>query len=290
MLLSELKISFVEALQEHYPPQEINSFFYWLTQEYLDLSRLQVALAGDKQLDAEAIKQFEQATKRLQAFEPIQYIVGKTQFYGLEFQVNPHVLIPRPETEELVDWVLQESSEDKKPLRILDIGTGSGCIAVTLAKHLSQSEVWAMDVSPEALEVARSNARLNQVKVTLLHQNVLELDRLEGRFDVIVSNPPYVRESERSLMQDNVLQHEPPGALWVRDDNPLIFYEKITSLATVALEPGGKLFFEINEALGAETSHLLTAASFEWELRKDLFDKDRMLMGQLLKKGKPEKH
>lgn len=283
MLLSELKISFVEALQEHYPPQEINSFFYWLTQEYLDLTRFQVALAIDKQLDSEVLSKFEQAIRRLKGYEPIQYIVGKTEFYGLEFKVNSHVLIPRPETEELVDWILQEVAKKQKPLRILDIGTGSGCIAVTLAKHLPQTQVWAIDVSMDALEVARTNADLNDVKVSLLHQNVLELEKLQGTFDVIVSNPPYVRESERTLMQDNVLRHEPAGALWVSDEQPLIFYEKITRLASEALVPGGKLFFEINEALGTATARILKASSFGWELRKDLFDKDRMLMGQLIK-------
>lgn len=283
MLLSELKISFVEALQEHYPPQEINSFFYWLTQEYLDLTRFQVALAIDKQLDSEVLSKFEQAIRRLKGYEPIQYIVGKTEFYGLEFKVNSHVLIPRPETEELVDWILQEVAKKQKPLRILDIGTGSGCIAVTLAKHLPQTQVWAMDVSMDALEVARTNADLNDVKIRLLHQNVLELEKLQGTFDVIVSNPPYVRESERTLMQDNVLRHEPAGALWVSDEQPLIFYEKITRLASEALVPGGKLFFEINEALGTATARILKASSFGWELRKDLFDKDRMLMGQLIK-------
>lgn len=283
MLLSELKISFVEALQEHYPPQEINSFFYWLTQEYLDLTRFQVALAIDKQLDSEVLSKFEQAIRRLKGYEPIQYIVGKTEFYGLEFKVNSHVLIPRPETEELVDWILQEVAKKQKPLRILDIGTGSGCIAVTLAKHLPQTQVLAMDVSMDALEVARTNADLNDVKVSLLHQNVLELEKLQGTFDVIVSNPPYVRESERTLMQDNVLRHEPAGALWVSDEQPLIFYEKITRLASEALVPGGKLFFEINEALGTATARILKASSFGWELRKDLFDKDRMLMGQLIK-------
>ena len=191
-------------------------------------------------------------------------------------------MIPRPETEELVAWILEAVSEEKqKEINILDIGTGSGCIAISLAKNLPQAKVSAIDVSPEALKMAKSNAFLNGEKINFFQQDILEMKELQERYDVIVSNPPYVRELEKKEMQKNVLDHEPAAALYVKDEDPLIFYQKITSLAQKSLNPGGFLFFEINQYLSAETESILKAENFTASLKKDIFGKDRMLRGIL---------
>lgn len=281
MLISALKIKFIEALRGLYPPQEINTFFYWLTLEYLDLTRLQIALAADKKIAPESVIRFEEAIRRLQKEEPIQYIIGETSFYGLPIKVNKHVLIPRPETEELVEWILSELPQPhKNGLRILDIGTGSGCIALALAKKLPKAEISAIDLSQEALQVAKENARANEVAVTFLQHDILNLQKWPSKCDIIVSNPPYVRKLEKNHMSANVVENEPGLALWVEDKDPLIFYDKIASLASGSLFPKGKLFLEINEAFGQATAEVVGKANFTTQLRKDMFGKDRMLMGQ----------
>lgn len=228
------------------------------------------------------VQKIEKIVSRLLNHEPYQYILGKTEFYGLPFHVTPDVLIPRPETEELVEWVLSENSLPR--LRILDVGTGSGCIAVTLAKKNSTAEVQAWDVSEKALEVARHNAALNAVDVQFVRKNVLlSLDEAVI-FDVIVSNPPYVLESEKGTMEQNVLAHEPHLALFVPNDDPLLFYERIADLAAAKLSPGGKLYFEINRSKGAEIAKMLSQIGFEnIELRKDISGNERMVRAQKTK-------
>jgi release factor glutamine methyltransferase len=211
---------------------------------------------------------------------PIQYIIGTTHFYGLEFIVDENVLIPRPETEELVDWIVKLNSKlsKKKNLKILDIGTGSGCIAVSLAKNIPNSEVFAIDVSEKALAIAKKNAILNKVPVTFLHKNILETKDLNQKFDIIVSNPPYVRNLEKAEIKPNVLDNEPHLALFVPDNDPLIFYKKIAELAAANLNPNGQLFFEINQYLGKETQELLEYIGLKnIELRKDIYGNDRMI-------------
>ena len=267
-----------------YPPQEISTFFYWLTQEYLNLSRLDIALAPNKKIAPESVVKFEEAIRRLLKEEPIQYIIGETSFYGLPIKVNKHVLIPRPETEELVEWMLSELPQAHNDrLNILDIGTGSGCIAIALAKELPNADVTAIDLSIEALKVARENAKINEVSVTFLQQDVLSLQKWPSRCDIIVSNPPYVRKLEKKQMRANVVENEPGLALWVEDEDPLVFYDKIASLASSSLFPSGKLFLEINEAFGQATAELVGKENFSTKLRKDMFGKDRMLMGHLRK-------
>lgn len=264
-----------------YPPQESNTFFYWLTQEYLGLTRLDVALGTDKKIAPDSVLKFEEAMRRLQKEEPIQYIIGETSFYGLPIKVNKHVLIPRPETEELVEWILSELPEPHKSgLRVLDIGTGSGCIAIALAKKLPNAEITAIDLSQEALQVATENARVNEVAVTFLEHDILSLQEWPSKCDIIVSNPPYVRKLEKDQMSANVVDNEPGLALWVEDEDPLIFYDKIASLASRSLSSKGKLFLEINEAFGQATAEVVGKANFTTQLRKDMFGKDRMLMGQ----------
>ncbi len=282
MKISHFRDFFKKELQEEYPEGEVVSFFNILAEEYLGMSRLELALKPHKEISVEIREKFENALQRLKDHEPIQHIVGETAFFGLTFKVNRHVLIPRPETEELVAWILEAVSEEKqKEINILDIGTGSGCIAISLAKNLPQAKVSAIDVSPEALKMAKSNAFLNGEKINFFQQDILEMKELQERYDVIVSNPPYVRELEKKEMQKNVLDHEPAAALYVKDEDPLIFYRKITSLAQKSLNPGGFLFFEINQYLSAETESILKAENFTASLKKDIFGKDRMLRGIL---------
>lgn len=279
MLISEFKNRFFSELKGEYPEEEIGSFFYLLSEAFLELSRLQLALDPSRELFEAEISRFEEALQRLKIHEPIQHITGETEFFGLKFSVNKNVLIPRPETEELVEWILADLASEEKEINILDIGTGSGCIAISLAKYLPGAQVFAIDISEAALEVAKENAESNGVSLEFRQEDILKLEELPQKFEVIVSNPPYVRELERAEMQKNVLDYEPDSALYVKDQNPLVFYDKITKLAQHSLKTGGFLYFEINQYLGIETEELLKNAGFETELRKDIFGNFRMLKG-----------
>lgn len=230
---------------------------------------------------------FEQSTvlqnaiERLNKHEPVQYVLGEAEFYGFKFKVNPAVLIPRPETEELIDLILSQVDK-KQPLRILDIGTGSGCIAISLAKKLPHAQVSAWDVSLEALAVASTNATLNNAHVLFEQKDALTLTNIIETFDVIVSNPPYVKTSESASMRANVLAFEPHLALFVADENPLIFYEKIFDFAQTNLTENGSIYFEINQALGTGTVNLFTKNGFSATLKQDIFGVDRMVFGRRL--------
>lgn len=282
MVLLQLKKTFSETLNGEYPEGEINSFFTLLADKFLQMSRLEVALNPEREISSAEEEDFQEALRRLQRHEPIQYIIGETIFFGLPFKVNEKVLIPRPETEELVEWILVDLQEKKaEKLRVMDIGTGSGCIAVSLAKHLPNAQVTAIDISEAALETARVNAEQNRVEVRFVQRDILSTQELDSQYDIIVSNPPYVRELEKKEMQRNVLEHEPGGALYVKDEDPLVFYDKITLLAKDALSPGGALYFEINQYLATETAGLLTKYYFSSSLKKDIFGNDRMLKGVL---------
>lgn len=268
----------MESLREEYPPQEVSTFFNLLAESYLGMTRLEIALSPDKSLSPQEISRFRWALKKLLDHQPIQYIIGETEFSGLVFKVDHNVLVPRPETEELVEWVLADTEKDgQEDLKILDIGTGSGCIAISLAKKLPWAKVAAMDISAGALEVAQKNARRHGTRVKFLRADILSTEELEGYYDIIISNPPYVRELERSGMNRNVLDNEPSGALFVKDEDPLLFYDKITKLAIQSLPQGGKLYFEVNQFLGEATRDLVKREGFSTELRKDIFGNDRML-------------
>lgn len=281
MTITQLKSKFLEDLGDNYPKEEILSFFNLLAAHFLDLSRLQMALEPNKALSEAEIGEFEQALAKLASFEPIQYIIGETEFFNLNFKVAPGVLIPRPETEELVQWILDEVSlQQKSDLKILDIGTGSGCIPISLKKHLPKAQISAIDISEEALKIANLNAEQNEVSVDFIQQDILSAEKLPQQFDIIVSNPPYVRELEKAEMHQNVLQHEPETALYVKDENPLLFYKKITKLAQEGLAKNGLLFFEINQYLGEETKAVVEDHGFRAELRKDMFGNFRMLKAQ----------
>ena len=218
--------------------------------------------------------------RRLKKNEPIQYIIGVESFCGLTFEVNPSVLIPRPETQELVGWIAGDC-EGKEACRILDIGTGSGCIPVSLAHRLPKAEVESWDISEDALQVARRNAERNGVEVLFRQKDVLKASPDEARYDVIVSNPPYIAEKEKVDMEANVLDWEPSIALFVPDEDPLLFYRKIAQLGCSMLKEGGALYFEINRAYGQETIQMLEAMGYkEIELRKDSWGNDRMMKAE----------
>ncbi len=276
------------ALSSIYDEQEIESFFYLLLESYQGKKRIDLALNPDMEMDALQLIQWESALSELLNQKPIQYIIGATEFYGLPFMVNENTLIPRPETEELVDWIVAESLKSAAgSFKILDIGTGSGCIAISLAKNLPNAEVFAVDVSEKALAVAKKNADTNKVKVNFIQADILKINdlvelptsnfQLPTHFDIIVSNPPYVRHLEKAEIKPNVLEHEPHLALFVEDTDALLFYRKIAELAKENLAEKGKLFFEINQYLGKETLELLEKFGFNsTELKKDIYGNDRM--------------
>jgi release factor glutamine methyltransferase len=276
-----LKEQFFSDLAHFYPREEIGSFFNILSHHFLGLSRMDLALDPQKELTGTQLQNMQNALGRLQQHEPVQHITGTTEFYGLSFQVNKNVLIPRPETEELVQWILDDlHAKGMAAPRILDIGTGSGCIAISLAKKLPRAWVTAIDVSDRALELASENSRNNQVDVDFKRMDILEVEDLKEQYDVIVSNPPYVRELEKKEMQPNVLHFEPETALYVTDNDPLVFYRKITALANISLGALGLLYFEINQYLGEETEALLKQKNFRTYLKRDIFGVDRMLKGE----------
>ncbi len=218
-----------------------------------------------------------QVVARLKRHEPIQYILGETEFYGLKIKVRPNVLIPRPETEELVHFVLEKNQNSN--VRILDIGTGSGCIALALKNKLKNAKVYGMDISTSALEIASENARLNQLQVEFIKADILQWKDYDWKkYDIIVSNPPYVRKSEKLQMQRNVLDYEPENALFVSDEYPLIFYRAITEMAKKQLAQEGQLFFEINENMAGEMHNLLLSYGLtNIEIKRDINNKNRMI-------------
>ena len=283
MKLSQLKINFTTVLQGVYDKEEVHCFFYILCDFFLQYSRFEVSMALDTIVSAKNITAFEKALLRLKKQEPIQYILGTTEFYGLTFKVNEHTLIPRPETEELVDWVLSNLHDQDSVLDILDIGTGSGCIAISLAKNIPTARVSGLDISEKTLEVAQENAVKNQVLVSFCKKDILETTALKNKYDVMVSNPPYVRQLEKKAMNANVLDYEPGVALFVPNEDPLLFYRKIAQLAMVSLQTRGWLYFEINEYLSKEMDVLLKEIGFaNIEIKKDFREVPRMIKCQKL--------
>lgn len=275
MQIKSYQNRFKEVLSPLYDEMEAEQLFLIALEEIEGKSRIDLVMNPDLQTDKLAI--WDEVLADLQQEKPIQYIFGRAYFYGLTFNVNENTLIPRPETEELVEWIINSVEADKL-IRILDIGTGSGCIGITLAKELPNAQVTLMDVSPKALEMATRNAKENGVEVQAILQDVLALEQLPAQYDVIVSNPPYVRNLEKVEIKKNVLDYEPHLALFVEDDDALIFYRKIATLANDNLQEGGMLFYEINQYLGAETVALFQSLLFTAiELRKDMVGNDRMI-------------
>lgn len=269
--LSNIIPYFRKELTPIFEEREVISWAYLSIEHVLGYNRSDCIINPNKRIEAKISYKFLQIIEDLKTRKPLQYILGETTFYGLKLKVNEYTLIPRPETEELVAWILKEDFKSA-----LDIGTGSGCIAIALAKF-SNASISAIDISANGLKVAQENAILNNVKVVFTQQDILQTKTLP-KVNLIVSNPPYVLNSEKERMQENILAYEPHSALFVTDKNPLIFYKQIANLATKSLTSGGKLFFEINEQFANELIVILTQNGFvDIELKKDINDRDRMI-------------
>ncbi|MBC6998703.1 peptide chain release factor N(5)-glutamine methyltransferase [Cytophaga sp. FL35] len=278
MQLKEIKQIFHKELEELYPLEEIDSFFYILIEHYLNLERFVLALQPNLTITKEEEQTLFEALSGLKLKKPIQHIIGTAHFMDLDLVVNEHVLIPRPETEELVRWILKDCENNAESFRILDMGTGSGCIPISLGKNLKSSTIHALDISQKALRVAKRNAKIHQVEIEFIQADMLAYPSLDLVFDLIVSNPPYVRDLEKKEMHGNVLEHEPHLALFVSNDDPLLFYRNIMLFCEKHLKIDGCLYLEINQYLGKEMVTLLQEHNFsEIELRKDMFGNDRMV-------------
>jgi len=265
-----------QLLNGLYPESEIKGFTKIILTEVLHLDMLDIYMGKDIKLSANQVEEVEQILFRLKKYEPIQYILEQARFCEMNFYVNSSVLIPRPETEELVSLIVSENPDSAA--RILDIGTGSGCISVSLSKLLPGAKVSAWDVSEEALQVAKENNDRLNASVAFDKVNILEYKPSEDMFDIIVSNPPYVTIAEKEDMDHNVLDWEPHLALFVSDEDPLLFYRKIAEAGRVMLSQTGKIYFEINQALGNEVHDLLTALEYQKvEIIKDLSGRDRIV-------------
>lgn len=291
MNIREFRDYFKISLKKLYPASEIDTFLFLLLEEYLNFKRIDIVLKSNFNISSEVLTLLKSSTKLLEQEIPIQYIIGKTEFYGFPFILNEHVLIPRPETEELVTFILDKVSKlesyhtikKENTIKILDIGTGSGCIPIALKKSLPLAEISALEKSNKALRIAKKNTHLNKVDINLIQQDILKTTQLNNTYDIIVSNPPYVRESEKKEIKNNVLNNEPHMALFVEDNNPLIFFDKIAELAKNHLTKNGLLFFEINQYLGKETVDLLRLKGFNTiELKKDIFGHDRVIIASIL--------
>ncbi|ACU04380.1 peptide chain release factor N(5)-glutamine methyltransferase [Pedobacter heparinus] len=280
MRLQDLSAHFNAALSGAYGEEEADAIFLMAIGHVLQYKRTDYILRKTEELDSKELFILQNILTELQSGKPLQYVLGETVFYGLPFKLGPSVLIPRPETEELVAWVLESTALEAvtgAALRLIDIGTGSGCIAISLKKNFPEAEVSALDVSEAAIDIAGSNALLNEVDIKFIQADIREFTTKQ-KFDVVVSNPPYITLKEKEQMQDHVLNHEPHLALFVSNEAPLVFYEAIADFAWTTLSGRGLLFFEINEHLGKETVELLEAKSFtDIILKKDMQGKDRMI-------------
>ena len=263
---------FETELTQFYSKKEAQYMAYWCIHSISNLSRSEYLLSSNSTMSADTVSFYQSVVSRLQKFEPLQYILGECEFYGLSLKVSPSCLIPRPETEELVHWILQHNFT-----KVLDIGTGSACIPIALAKH-KDAQITALDISNDALSIARENATNNTVNIHFIEHDIFKDIELKTSFDLIVSNPPYVLESEKILMKNNVLDYEPHLALFVSDKDALIYYKRIIDFSKVHLQKEGLLFLEINEQKSVEINELLENNGFENVLiKKDMQGKNRMV-------------
>lgn len=267
-----------DELNHFYSNEEIKAFINLSMEHYLGFSATAILLKKDSTVTESELLKLYFVVKDLKAFKPIQYILGETQFYNLIFKVNESVLIPRPETEELVDLIIKENKNKK--LRILDIGTGSGCIAIALKKNLPEAEIFGLDISEKALDIAKENAGRNQSQINFFHADILNsaITGLPDNLDIIVSNPPYIILAEKSSMHPNVLNYEPHEALFVSNNDSIIFYRAITKFASAHLKKNGRLYFEINEKYGNEIAEMLENYNFtDIRIIKDMSGKERII-------------
>lgn len=264
------------GLAEYYDDREATNIAQILFDHHLGYTRVDIVIKADETLSESEILDLHFSLKKLKAGEPIHYVIGECEFYGLRFSVDNSVLIPRPETEELVRWIIEENK--KESLRILDIGTGSGCIPISLKSKLKGADVGASDVSKKALNVAMQNAKSNSVDVSFYHNDVLKDSLAMSKLDIIVSNPPYITESEASSMENRVADKEPKIALFVPDEDPLLFYKRICQLALEGLNSNGKIYFEVHEDYAKQVCDVLEAHSFvDIQCKQDLQGKERMV-------------
>lgn len=270
-----------QAINGQYPDTEASAIAKAILTDVFQLSTTDLYASKDMNFSTNQAEKLEVIITRLRANEPLQYILGNCYFCGLNFHVEPGVLIPRPETAELVEWIISDRKSSDSPIRILDIGTGSGCISISLAKNLPQSEVYAWDISEDAIRIASDNANRLDANVRLRQTDVLGQVPTDTMMNVIVSNPPYVTEAERTDMDANVTDWEPDTALFVPDNVPLLFYERIADIGKQILTPDGTLYFEINQRFGTETVDMLRQKGYrKIELRKDLSGNDRMIKAE----------
>jgi len=286
--VSKVRFAFkitLEKISPFYPEPERTAIVELVFQNLLKCSRFEIYQRFDTNLSNSQQIRLGEIGNELEKYTPIQYILGETEFYGLTFKVGPGILIPRPETEELVDWIVNESQKIASP-KVLDIGTGSGCMAVALAKNLSAPLIEAIDISKEALKYARYNANLNNCKITFLQRDIFSSEKFApDTFDIIMSNPPYVPDSDKHVMHTNIIEYEPQIALFVPDSDPLRFYKRILDIALITGKDGSKIYFEIHERYGKEIQQLFEMNGFEdISIRKDIHGKDRMAAGKLPKK------
>lgn len=278
MTIKELHQYFIGEISPFYNEEEAREMFYLVVQHFSGWTRSYVILNSQHNVCEEQESLYMKVVTELKQDRPLQHILGEAWFFGLKFKITSAVLIPRPETEELVDWIIDTANRRTSPVRhLLDVGTGSGCIAVSLKLNLPSAMVSGLEVSPDALKIARENALDNNADITFIAADILTFSTAE-QYDIIVSNPPYITPAERQAMHANVLHFEPHLALFVTEHNPLVFYSAIAELASTQLNPGGQLFFEINEYYGKEMVDMLTSKMFtNIELRKDMQGKDRMI-------------
>lgn len=276
MNIVDLKKYFQNTLIGYYPMNEINALFYLTSEHFLKMSRVAMSINTQALVDNEIFELYESTLVRLKNYEPIQYILGSVSFCGLNFKVTPATLIPRPETAELIDWISSQL-ETNSTAKVMDVCTGSGCIAIVLANRFKELNIAALELSKPALQVAQENAALHQTHIDWINADIFDF-KSDKFYDFIIANPPYVQLSERDKMQPNVLDFEPHQALFVTDEDPLLFYRAIAKLALNNLKDGGQLYFEINESLGIETQNLLLDLGFKNPvIKKDVFNKDRFL-------------
>jgi release factor glutamine methyltransferase len=280
MNIKQLEQYFIKELSALYDGEEARQLFYLAADDVSGWNRAQLLLHTTESLGPEQALAYKYILLELKKGRPVQHIIAEAWFYGLKFKVSEAVLIPRPETEELIEWIL-DTVKTQPVSSILDIGTGSGCIAITLKKNLEKVDVSALDVSADALSIAKENATINSAAVNFIHSDILTYSS-PLKYDLIVSNPPYITQNEKEEMHQNVLAYEPHLALFVSNENPLVFYKSIADFALINLEPNGRLFFEINEYLGKETVDMLHVKGFtDIVLKIDMQGKDRMISCRL---------
>ncbi|MEO8147969.1 MAG: peptide chain release factor N(5)-glutamine methyltransferase [Bacteroidia bacterium] len=295
MQIREALNEYQNALLSIYDNNESRSISELVFMHVFNFSKAALFANDNSVINDERKQLLDKYLKRLLTGEPVQYVLGETEFYGLRLFVNKHVLIPRPETEELVEWIIKEVRSRKSEVgsrKLLDIGTGSGCIPISIKKNIPELDVYALDISADALKVAKQNAELNKVEINFIKTDILKQQTSvtlsedevtkQQTFNLIVSNPPYVRKSEMKQMHNNVLNYEPHLALFVEDDDALLFYKHIADFALQHLAPGGKLYFEVNEAMGNDVIEMLNQKGFQnIILKKDMYGKDRMIRCEL---------